>query len=173
MTRNIALLLILTLGSLAACTPADEQYCRNLGVAGTTEYSNCMNYYHTQENAFNADRAFCDSEADTVYPRTLYDTGRQEPIFYGGGAWGGPGPWGRPWGPWSGGYSGISTAYIPPDAAHNAQVDALRNRIAGPCMDARGWNSPDSWQAGTHLVRKKAVRPQAKPASPASLPWIP
>ena len=171
MARYHWLITITTMAAgLSACTPADENYCRNLGVTGTSEYANCIDYYHKQQTLFNYDREFCDGDADTVYPRTLYDTGRQEPIMSGGisNGYGPMGPYGRPYGPYYGGYTGITTVYVPPNAAHNAQVDALRNRIVGPCMDERGWNSPDSWQAGQHPVRKKPLRSKMKPVL---LPW--
>lgn len=172
--RKLLVFSLLLVG-LAACTPADQQYCNAMGVAGTPEYANCMTYYHQQEAAFNADRGFCDGEADMTYPRTLYDTGRQQPVFYGGGGYGGPGPggWGRPWGgPFNGGYGGVGSVYIQPDYAHNAQVDALRMRIVGPCMDARGWNAADSWQAGRHAVSRKPARTPSKGLTPATLPWM-
>lgn len=154
---------------LANCTPADIEYCSQFGVAGTAEYGKCLSYYHEQEAAFSADYGACAYEADATYPRSLYDTGRFAPVV--GGGYGG-----RYYG---GGYGG-GFVTIPPDYYHNAQVDALRARIINPCMDARGWNSPNSWQAGRHSVRPDARRGAGKRPGPAAtspqpvekLPWL-
>lgn len=148
---------------LAACTPADIDYCRQFGVAGTAEYGNCLEYYQQQEAAFGADYRVCASEADATYPPTLYDRGGFSPVVGGG--------FGRyPY--YSGGFVSVE-----PDHHHNAEVDRLRARIIAPCMEARGWNSPRSWQAGRHAV-KPAPRGRAgnvaAPAAPAEkLPWLP
>ncbi len=160
--------LIVLLAAAAACTPADQQYCNNLGVGGTAEYANCMDYYHTQEAAFNADREVCDAEADETYPRSLYDRGRHQPVFYGGGGWGGRGRYGHPYG----GFGGMSSVYVEPDPYHNAEVTALRNRIVEPCMAARGWNSPNSWQAGRRNVAKKSRKIILREEEGSALPWL-
>jgi hypothetical protein len=151
-----ALLMLPLLGALAACTPADEQYCQAYGVGGTPEFGKCLAYYHAQENAFAADRGVCELQADATYPRLLYDRGSWQPILIGGG--------GR------GGYLSTEYVRVEPDMRHNAEVDQLRMRIIAPCMDDAGWNAANSWQAGRHAVTRR------KPASmlPApKLPWLP
>jgi hypothetical protein len=156
--------------ALSGCTPADQQYCNSLGVAGTSEYSNCMSYYHTQEQEFSVDRAICDADADETYPRTLYDQGRYQPVFNGGGGFGGPRQWG---GNYYGG--GVSTVFVEPDHYRNAQVEQLRLRIVGPCMEARGWNSPNNWQAGRRTSAKKPRKipaPLPRGDSMNQLPWL-
>ena len=137
--------------ALASCTPGDVQYCNGFGVQGTPEFGKCVDYYHQQEGAFKADRDQCSLDADGVYPPSLYDYGHDEHIV------GGYGPYG-----WHGG----TTVRVPPDYRHNAQVDALRMRIIEPCMQARGWNSGSSWQAGRHAVSKGA-----RSSPPPKLPW--
>lgn len=154
---------------LVGCTPADKEYCNSFGPIGTVEYSKCLGYYHEQEAIFGNDRAACDLEADAIYPRTLYDNGRYQPVFYGARGFGG-------W-PGSYGYGGVSNVYIEPDYAHNVQVDQLRLRLVGPCMDAKGWNSPLTWQAGRHAVtpvKKPRKTTAAKPAGSSLnvLPWL-
>ena len=151
--RKLLALGLLVIG-LSACTPADEQYCTNLGVAGTSEYGNCLAYYHQQEQAFWADRAFCDSDADTTYPRSLYDTGHYQPVFVHGGF----GPYGNYYG------GGVSQVFVEPNYAQNAQLDALRMRIIEPCMQSRGWRSGETWQAGR--ISKKSRKPSTE-----RLPW--
>ncbi len=158
---------LLALGLLviaaSGCTPADQQYCNNFGVAGTAEYGNCLRYYHQQEQAFGADRAFCDSEADGTYPRTLYDTGHYQPVFVHGGF----SPHGRYYG------GGISHVYVEPDYRRNAQVDSLRMRIVEPCMQARGWRSGETWQAGRMSVKKpRKATTTPKGSSLNQLPWL-
>ncbi|MFM9890419.1 MAG: hypothetical protein ACKVOE_07275 [Rickettsiales bacterium] len=154
-----ALLCLLTLMGLSACTPADEQYCQRFGVGGTSEFGKCLDYFHTQEAAFGADYQQCAFEADYTYPPTLYDNGRT--VHFSGGFYGGR-------------YFGGGTEFIEPDYYHNSQVDALRQRIIEPCMQSLGWNSSITWQAGRHAVTNK---PPRKPAtairSPRSetLPW--
>jgi hypothetical protein len=140
--------------ALAACTPADEQYCNGYGVQGGTEFGKCLDYYHQQDAAFKADLAICNLEADGTYPPSLYDYGHDVPVI--GGFVGPHGTW----------YQGGGIEHIPPDYMHNAQVDALRMRIIAPCMQAYGWNSGSSWQAGRHAVSKPA-----KPLPPPKLPW--
>jgi len=156
MNHGIAIIL---LAVLTACAPADEEYCRSFGVAGTAEFSKCLNYYHQQSSIFGADRARCEMEADATYPPTLYDNGRTEHVMGG----------------FSGGvYYGGATVFVEPDYRHNLEVDRLRMRVIGPCMQNLGWNSPDSWQAGKRpavKLKPKAVAPQPK-TLPAPLPWL-
>jgi hypothetical protein len=130
---------MLPLFLLAGCTPEDEAYCRSYGVEDTPEYSKCMNYYHAQQAAFEADRAVCDTKADLTYPQSLYDHGHLEPVM--GGAF-------------IAGHYTPMTQYVSvgPDFQKNAQLDDLRMRIIAPCMAAYGWNSPETWQAGKHKV---------------------
>lgn len=142
---------------LAACAPEpDLAYCRSFGVENTPEFSKCMTYYHSQQAAFSADRAVCDAQADETYPPSLYD--------YGGYAHtvGGFGFGGR--------YYGGQTIRIDPDYHKNAELDRLRQRIIEPCMQARGWVSGSSWQAGRQAPSKS--RASSKPASAGSLPWL-
>ena len=136
---------------LAACTPGDVQYCRRFGVENTPEYGTCLSYYHQQDAAFDADASLCNIEADGIYPPYLYDYGHDVPV---------PGYF-APRGLLVGG--GIE--HVPPDYLHNAQVDDLRMRIIAPCMAARGWNSPTTWQAGRHAV---SVKPKT---TPQKMPW--
>jgi hypothetical protein len=144
--------LIVSLLILAACeTPEDVAYCQRLGVNPQhAEYGRCMDYFHAQDAAFRADLVSCDAEADVTYPPTLYDTGRT--------AW-------ADGGFWAGRYQPSQTIFIEPDYQHNAQVDALRQRIITPCMQSKGWKSGDSWEAG-----RMAPQPRQKPAN-APLPW--
>ncbi len=138
---------------LSACTPADVSYCRSFGVEGTAEFDKCLAHYARQEAAFGTDRAACEFEADETYPPTLYDHGHYARSM------GDFGPHGQY-------YSG-HTIHIEPDWQHNREVDRLRMRIIGPCMQARGWNSANDWQAGRH-----AVKPASRKAKPTEkLPW--
>ncbi len=148
----VSALAVLALALLAACTPGDVDYCRGFGVEGTAEYGKCISYYHEQEALFGNDMSVCSLEADGTYPPTLYDYGHYEHIM---GGYGPRGEW----------YSGTMIR-VEPDYQHNAQVDSLRMRIIAPCMDARGWNSPTSWQAGRHAVTRAG-----KAAKLAKLPW--
>lgn len=143
---------------LAACTPADEQYCQRFGVGGTAEFGKCISYYHAQDDAFNADRAQCEFEADATYPRSLYDDYHTEYVQVFGGPYGFP---------------HREAVTVGPDYYHNRQVDALRMRIIAPCMETKGWNSPDSWQAGRHPVKSQPHRriSQMMPNG-AALPWL-
>lgn len=159
---------------LAACTPADEQYCRSFGVDGTTEHRKCLEYYHHQQAAFDADRRICDAEADLTYPPTLYDRGHTEQVFQGGFGHGfGHHGYGRH-GSWGGQHYGFQTVFVGPDLARNAEVDRLRLRIVEPCMQARGWNSGTQWQAGRRPIaptkRTAASSPRAAKAV-TPLPW--
>ncbi len=162
------MLIVGLLMGLGACTPADIEYCSKFGVAGTAEYSKCLNYYQQQEAAFNADYNVCISEADITYPSTLYDRGGFAHVGVGSGFGG------RYYG---GGYGyGGAVVSVPPDYQHNAEVDHLRARIITPCMQARGWNSQYSWQAGRQMVKpakRQSSRPQPAPTVPAEkLPWL-
>lgn len=134
---------------LAGCTPGDERYCKAYGVEGTAEYGNCLNYYHQQEAIFGADRAVCEQQADYTYPPTLYDNGQTTSIARYNS---------------HGKYVGNQIVSVSPDYQHNAQVDMLRGRIIEPCMQAKGWNSGNSWQAGRHPVT--VVRPSPMPQQP-------
>ena len=144
------ILSLLGLAALTACTPADEQYCQKYGVSGA-EFNKCIAYYNQQQNAFDADRDVCEMQADLTYPRSLYDHGHTEHVMGGFG--------------YDGRYYGGTMINIPPDYRHNAQVDSLRARIVGPCMDAKGWNSANTWQAGRHAVTPVKQKPAQK------LPW--
>lgn len=140
---------------LTSCTPADVEYCNQYGVyAGDNEFPKCMSYYHQQENAFMADASVCSAQADQIYPPTLYDYGHSGLV--------------RSYDPYRG-FSHIEHVDVPPDYYHNAQVDQLRMRIIGPCMDSHGWNSPTTWQAGRHPVKAASVKPAT---STADLPWL-
>lgn len=151
---------------LAACTPADIEYCSKFGVAGTAEYGKCLDYYQQQEAAFGADYRLCASEADITYPTTLYDRGGFAQVGIGSGFGG------RYYG---GGYGG-GLISVPPNYQHNAEVDRLRARIITPCMQARGWNSQTSWQAGRHdAIPTKRLSGKPAPSSRApseKLPWL-
>jgi hypothetical protein len=156
------------LAMLSACTPADIEYCSKFGVAGTAEYGKCLDYYQQQQAAFTADYNVCASEADITYPATLYDHGGFAHVGVGtgfGGRYHGGGY----------GYSG-GLISVPPNYQHNAEVDRLRARIITPCMQARGWNSQYSWQAGRSEVKpakRTSGRPIPAPAAPSEkLPWL-
>ena len=163
------LLCVSLLAMLAACTPADIAYCNKFGVAGTTEYSKCIDYYQQEEAAFNADHTVCSIEADETYPRTLYDRGGFAHVGIGSGFGGGRYHGG------GFGYGG-GVVSVPPNYHHNAEVDRLRSRIITPCMQARGWNSPNSWQAGRSEVKpqkRRTGRSVPQPQAPAEkLPWL-
>ena len=149
---------ILVFSLLAACTPADQQYCQGFGVAGTAEFGKCMAYYHEQSALFGADRSQCEFEADATYPPTLYDYGHTEEVM---------GGFSR------GVYYGGTTVFVRPDMRHNMEVDQLRMRIIEPCMQARGWNSGQTWQAGRHAVANMKPMPRSQFApAPATLPWL-
>lgn len=148
---------ILIAAALAACTPADQEYCSGFGVLpGDREYPPCVTYFHQQQASFGADYNVCALEADRTYPPTLYDTWRTgyvhrfDPRY---------------------GYAHVDTVDIPPDMAHNAQVDALRGQIIQPCMHQKGWNSAETWQAGRHAVKPMRRVPSPAPTGNA-LPWL-
>jgi len=143
---------LLCLIALAGCTPANEQYCQQHGVSGA-EFNKCIVYYNQQQAIFDADRDACEMQADLTYPRSLYDYGRTEHVMGGFG--------------YDGRYYGGTTIQVSPDYQHNAQVDSLRARIVAPCMDAKGWNSVSTWQAGRHAVAPVG----RKPVVSQKLPW--
>jgi hypothetical protein len=144
---------------LAHCSaPEDVAYCESLGVSPEhSEYENCLNYHARQEAAYNADYQQCAFEADKTYPPTLYDRGRR--VYTGGLGYGGFGYGGFG----SHRYGGFD--WVGPDIGHNAHVDALRDRIIAPCMQARGWRNPHDWTAGRTQAPSKE-RPSSTP-----LPW--
>ncbi len=149
------LLLPLLLLSLTSCVGAPDEmdYCRSMGVEqGNPEFVSCTQYYFQQEAAFGGDRAVCDLDADLTYPRSLYSRPTSYPV--------------RVYNPY-GGFAHTEMVHVGADYQQIAQVDALRMRIIGPCMQARGWNSPLTWQAGRH-TNAKVVKPKAS----QSLPWL-
>jgi hypothetical protein len=143
----------------AACTPPEQTYCNGFGLPqGNPEYQKCLSYYFQQESAFGADRQACEFEADKTYPPTLYDRGRYERV-YGGVGYGHYG--------YDGGFG--TTVYVEPDYYHNREVDGLRMRIIQPCMESKGWNSGETWQAGRKAAGKLG-KPMPQPAT--KLPWL-
>ena len=145
---------------VAACTPPEQTYCDSFGLSmDNPEYQKCTSYYFKQEALFQTDRQLCGFEADKTYPPTLYDNGRWERVRggfgyghygYGGGGFG-------------------TTVYVEPDYYHNREVDALRMRIIQPCMEAKGWVSGETWQAG----RKSGAKPfTPAPKTDDKLPWL-
>jgi hypothetical protein len=143
---------------LAGCTSSQVEYCRGFGVEGTTEYGNCLSYYDQQSTLFSADRRVCELEADLTYPPSLYDYGGYGHSV-GGFSYGGR-------------YYGGSAIRIEPDFRRNAEIDRLRMRIIEPCMQAQGWKSGKSWQAGRQAV-KPQKQPRKRTAPPAEiLPWL-
>lgn len=170
--------IIIPLFWLSACgSPADIAYCERMGITPSHyEYANCIGYYNRQQAWFSGDHAFCSAEADRTYPPTLYDRGSYG-VLRGGY---GNGYYGRGYGigMGHGGYYGSQMVDIPPDYAHNAQVDALRERILSPCMQARGWKSSQSWEAGRFDGKQAApvftpMPPRVTPTPPGqALPWL-
>lgn len=133
-------LLLLPLSLLIACgPPADVKYCQGYGeVEGTPEFAKCIDYFHTQNNWFNNDRAVCNEIADLTYPQSLYDHGgREHARVYGG------------YGHHHDGF-GSRHVYIErePDYQRNAMLDDLRHMIVQPCMTDKGWKSARSWELG-------------------------
>jgi hypothetical protein len=151
-------LYIFTLLILSGCqSPEDVAYCKRLGITPNhSEYANCMQYFHTQNNAFQADYAVCSAEADKTYPRSLYDEG--DTVWSHGGYWGDN-------------YSPGELITIEPDAEHNAEVDNLRQRIIRPCMQSRGWKSGTNWEAGRMKPMSRSAMPKNSPAA-KPLPWL-
>ena len=154
----VGILMFAAMGSMAACTPAEVQYCRGFGVEGTVEYGKCVDYHQQQTALFSADRAVCSCQADATYPPSLYDFGHYATNVGGFGAYGS-----------HGGFYGGPVIRIEPDYRHNTQVDALRARIIEPCMQAKGWNSGRSWQDGRRAV---TAQPRKQKAA-EKLPWLP
>lgn len=148
----------LTLFILGGCqAPADVAYCERLGITPNhSEYANCMQYFHRQNNAFQSDYAVCSAEADKTYPQSLYDEG--ETVWSDGGYWGDN-------------YVPGELITIEPDAQHNAEVDNLRQRIIRPCMQSRGWKSGTSWEAGRMKPLPRSAMPKNSPAT-KPLPWL-
>lgn len=149
------LLFPISLMLLASCAtvPDEQDYCRSFGVEqGNPEFVSCTQYYFQQQALFQGDRAACAIEADQTYPRSLYSRPTSYPV--------------RVYNPY-GGFPRTEMVHVGADYQQIAQVDALRMRIIGPCMQARGWNSPLSWQAG-RTTNARVVRPTA----PKSLPWL-
>jgi hypothetical protein len=151
--------------SLNACTADDVLYCRSMGVEGTSEQGNCMQYYHAQQGAFDADRSICAREADETYPPHLYDYGGYAHTTIGSG-------WGGPFGGPRGGFYGGQAIRIEPDFQRNAELDRLRMRIIAPCMRARGWVSGTSWQDGRLPVQPRKQPRVSKPQASEQLPWL-
>lgn len=154
----------LALVALAACTPPEREYCDTFGLGtDNPEYQKCISHFFQQEALFRQDRQVCAFEADRTYPPTLYDRGGYSRMRtgFGYGHWGHGGGFGH-------------TVYVEPDYYHNREVDHLRMRIIEPCMQAKGWNSGTSWQAGrrTGVVKSapKAAAPVVK--NDGKLPWL-
>lgn len=152
-------LLLLAMG----CTPPEQTYCDGFGLGmNDPEYQKCMNYYFQQEAAFRSDRQFCEFEADKTYPPTLYDNGRWERV-YGGLGYGHHG--------YGGGFG--TSVFVEPDYYHNREVDGLRMRIIQPCMEAKGWNSGATWQAGRKVGGEAPAKaPKFVPQPAGNLPWL-
>jgi hypothetical protein len=149
------------LAALGACTAKDVLYCRNQGVEGTSEQGKCMSYYQQQEGLFSADRSVCAADADEVYPPYLYDYGGYAHTTMGTG-WGGH---------HGGGFYGGQSIRIEPDFRRNSEIDRLRMRIIEPCMQAKGWVSGRTWQAGRQAVKPRKQPRTTKPQPVESLPW--
>lgn len=150
--RSRSLAYIAALLLVAACTPAEQQYCERMATPpGNPEYPKCVQYFFDQTALYRADREICEFEADRVYPRALYDYGGTARVHGGFG----------PYGPYS-----ARTIDIPPDYARNAMVDQLRAQIVGPCMASKGWRDPFNWEAG------KGVPVTTRKPSAGALPWI-
>lgn len=145
---------------LAACTPPEVEYCQALGTS-PHDMTACTQHYFQQEAAFQHDLRFCAAEADVTYPQSLYSEPYSYPARFYGGYGTGVG-FGMARGPAGIGFGGMprtEMVHVGADYQHNARVDALRMNIIQPCMQARGWNSGTTWQAGR-------VSGPAKP-----LPW--
>ncbi len=124
---------ILVLGLLASCTPPEVEYCQRVG-APPGDMGQCTQHYFQQEAAFSNDRKVCEAEADKTYPPTLYSGWGTALVHR---------HYGR-------GFTSVEQVSVPPDYHKNQQVDALRMRIIEPCMQALGWNSGATWEAGRH-----------------------
>ncbi|MFO0069990.1 MAG: hypothetical protein ACK529_07475 [Alphaproteobacteria bacterium] len=120
---------------LMACTPGDEVYCNAQGLTmGTLQYEQCKAFYFRETARYNADFSVCGLEADKTYPQSLYDDGRWQPaqVRYAHNM----------------GYGGGGSIFVVPDAERNAEVDRLRMRIIGPCMQKKGWKNGSNWREG-------------------------
>lgn len=153
---NKALAVLILVFAATGCTPADQEYCDKFGVGGTAEYNKCLGYYSQQQARFSADRAVCEGEADETYPRSLYDRGGYTRM-HGGFGYG------------HGHYYPSTTVFVEPNYYHNAEVDRLRMRVIEPCMQARGWNSGRTWEAGRHSGKKS---PRSNAGGGNALPWL-
>lgn len=145
---------LIVLPLLAACAaPAHEDYCARYGVGkNSPEFAACSQYFFTQQAAFDTDRKACAREADVTYPPSLYSQPTAYPV--------------RVYSPRSA-FPHTEMVYAGADYQQHAQLDAMRMRIIGPCMQARGWNSPVNWEAGRHAAAKQSPTPAPSP----SLPW--
>ena len=127
------LVIISSLLALSACTPAPVQYCQRQGLAPQTPaWGECMAWVQQTEPVFKRDRAECTAESSITYPDTLYDRGHYEYVHrvdrYG--------------------FPHRGRVFVGPEFGRNYEVDRLRARIINPCMQARGWNDPTTWEAG-------------------------
>jgi hypothetical protein len=133
----------------AGCSSPENDYCARLGTpSGSPEYARCTAYYFQQEEEFRRDRMVCAAEADKVYPQSLYSQG----------TWVMTRDWfGKP-----------DMVPVQPDWQQNHTLDEMRmTRIIDPCMQAHGWNSGRSWQAGRHSTGRAA----ASSSGSKPLPW--
>lgn len=131
--RIIRHLIILSSLLLASCTPGEQLYCQRYGTpAGHPEYPNCINHYFKMQNWFRGDYSQCLNESRYTYPDSLYDRGGWDRVGYIDR---------------HGDYRS-RTVRVDPDYYQHREVDAQRMRIIGPCMLNKGWNSPESWEAG-------------------------
>jgi len=145
MMKKLALLFLLL---AASCGNPQDDYCESFGVReGDVEYGKCSQYFSQQQALFSSDRAVCALQADQTYPPSLYSRPYSYPVrFYGG----------------RGGFAHTEMVHVGADYQQNAEVDRLRMRIIEPCMQARGWNSGATWQAGRHA---------GTPVTATVLPW--
>lgn len=119
---------------LIACSaPRDKAYCDSFRLpAGSGEYAQCMAYYARMDQWFTGDLNTCRTKAELAYPDYMYDHprfGQMETIDRFG-------------------YVRSSNVMIEPDYARNFSLDNERRSIIVPCMQAAGWKSADTWQAG-------------------------
>lgn len=173
MRRIFRASLAFSLFMLASCgTPADISYCERMGITPNHgEYQNCIAYFNRQQAWFSSDRSVCSAEADRTYPPSLYDRGSYG-IMRGGYGSGFYGP-GYGVGMGHGGFYGSRMVDIPPDYARNAELDNLRMRIIEPCMQAKGWKSGSTWEAGRFDGKQAMPAPIFTPKPPAYDPAVP
>lgn len=159
---------VMTAFVLGACNQrSDVAYCERLGTGpGSREYAHCIGYFTRQSAWFNNDLQGCSVQADQTYPQSLYDRGSYG-IMRGGLGWGNVGFGGIGHGP----FYNSRMIDIPPNYHHNAQVDSLRMRIIEPCMQAKGWHSGFSWEAG-RKDGKILPAPLTPPSTSGALPWL-